>query len=163
MSETNSENIDDESDNYVIPDSFKWIDEPKYFIKIKGRTLRFSQRHMFLDIQDNIHVKLFCINGCCPIESKLIPNENNLYKFRKGDFVALIEELPEFYTHECMGFNADRTFKKQFPDDLKREQDDPLNNPKLSRKKKFAYIDKMDTDEDTKQLFRESVLFMESM
>lgn len=151
-----SENNDDISNDY------KWIDEPKYIIQIRGKTFRYSQNSAFLDDRDNFHVKLYCINGCCPKEIIITQNEINLSKFRDKKILELVEESTEFDDHKCDVFNEDETFTKEFIEEVEHYNENPLNNPTLSRKEKLAYIETMDTDEEFKQSFRESVNFVES-
>jgi hypothetical protein len=154
-----SEDIDDISKDY------KWIDEPKYIIKIRGKTFRYSQNYIFFDDQRNTHVKLYCINGCCPKEIIITQNEINQSRFRGhavNKLLELVEKSKEFQNHICHILDPDETFTKEFIEEVKRYNENPLNNPNLSRKKKLAYIETMDADEEFKQLFRKSVNHVES-
>ena len=151
-----SEDIDDISKDY------KWIDEPKYIIKIRGKTFRYSKTSLSLDVDDNIHVELYCINGCCPKEIIITQNEINLSNFRNKKLLELVEESTGFDDHKCNVFNEDGVFTKEFIEEEKTFNENPLNNPNLSLKEKIAYIETMDVDEEFKQFFRESSNFVES-
>lgn len=149
--------------NGDVSNIFTDIGEPKYIIKIRGKTFRYSKTSLSLDVDDNIHVELYCINGCCPKEIIITQNEINLSKFRNKKLLELVEESTGFDDHKCNVFNENGIFTKDFIEEVKIFNENPLNNSNLSHKEKLAYIETMDTDEELKQLFRESVNFVESM
>lgn len=145
---------DYDSDEFLrkAPPEFHNLDDPKYKITIDGKTVRIAKRHIIINKSGCKFLKIYCINRCC---STILPILNKSIKS--------VFQSDKFRNLQCEVFNDDGTFKQSFIEESKQKKEDPLNDPKLSKSEKFAYVDSLGWEEDVTELLKDSIDYEDSM